>query len=142
VSSPRGPLNVIAPVAKRPPQEIFAGFEDVDPRSVLGSGDVKYHVGATGEYRTRAGRRLSVHLASKPSHPEAVDPVVVGRARAKQARAGDASGVRKVLPILLHGDAAFAGQGVWAETLNMADLGAYSVGGTIHVIVNNLLGFT
>jgi 2-oxoglutarate dehydrogenase E1 component len=140
--SHRGRLNVMVHIAGQRAADIFAGFEDVDPRSVLGSGDVKYHVGATGEYRTRAGRRLSVHLASNPSHLEAVDPVVVGRARAKQARAGDASGVRKVLPILLHGDAAFAGQGVWAETLNMADLGAYSVGGTIHVIVNNLLGFT
>jgi 2-oxoglutarate dehydrogenase E1 component len=136
--SHRGRLNVMAHIAGQRAADIFAGFEDVDPRSVLGSGDVKYHVGATGEYRTRDGRRLSVHLASNPSHLEAVDPVVVGRARAKQARVG----VKKVLPILLHGDAAFAGQGVWAETLNLADLEAYSVGGTIHVIVNNLLGFT
>ena len=113
----------------------------MDPRSVLGSGDVKYHVGATGEYRTRDGRKLSVHLASNPSHLEAVDPVAIGRARAKQARIGDGSRA-KVLPIVLHGDAAFAGQGVWAETLNFAEIGAYSVGGTIHVIVNNLLGFT
>ncbi len=140
--SHRGRLNVMAHIAGQRAADIFAGFEDVDPRSVLGSGDVKYHVGATGEYRTRAGRKLSVHLASNPSHLEAVDPVVVGRARAKQARVGDASSVKKVLPILLHGDAAFAGQGVWAETLNLADLAAYSVGGTIHVIVNNLLGFT
>ncbi|MGH9560654.1 MAG: thiamine pyrophosphate-dependent enzyme, partial [Terracidiphilus sp.] len=140
--SHRGRLNVMAHIAGQRAADIFAGFEDVDPRSVLGSGDVKYHVGATGEYRTRDGRKLSVHLASNPSHLEAVDPVVVGRARAKQARAGYPGGAKKVLPILLHGDAAFAGQGVWAETLNFADLGAYSVGGTIHVIVNNLLGFT
>jgi 2-oxoglutarate dehydrogenase E1 component len=140
--SHRGRLNVMAHIAGQRAADIFAGFEDVDPRSVLGSGDVKYHVGATGEYRTRDGRKLSVHLASNPSHLEAVDPVVVGRARAKQARAGDAEGTKKVLPILLHGDAAFAGQGVWAETLNFADLRAYSVGGAIHVIVNNLLGFT
>ena len=140
--SHRGRLNVMAHIAGQRAADIFAGFEDVDPRSVLGSGDVKYHVGATGEYRTRSGRRLSVHLASNPSHLEAVDPVVVGRARAKQARAGDPGAVKKILPILLHGDAAFAGQGVWAETLNLADLEAYSVGGTIHVIVNNLLGFT
>ena len=139
--SHRGRLNVMAHIAGQREADIFAGFEDVDPRSVLGSGDVKYHVGATGEYRTRDGRKLSVHLASNPSHLEAVDPVVVGRARAKQVRAGNA-GIKKILPILLHGDAAFAGQGVWAETLNMADIGAYSVGGTIHVIVNNLLGFT
>jgi 2-oxoglutarate dehydrogenase E1 component len=140
--SHRGRLNVMAHIAGQRAADIFAGFEDVDPRSVLGSGDVKYHVGATGEYRTRDGRKLSVHLASNPSHLEAVDPVVVGRARAKQARAGAPSGVKKILPILLHGDAAFAGQGVWAETLNFADLRAYTVGGTIHVIVNNLLGFT
>ena len=140
--SHRGRLNVMAHIAGQRAADIFAGFEDVDPRSVLGSGDVKYHVGATGEYRTREGRKLSVHLASNPSHLEAVDPVVVGRARAKQTRAGGSDAVKKILPILLHGDAAFAGQGVWAETLNFADIGSYSVGGTIHVIVNNLLGFT
>jgi 2-oxoglutarate dehydrogenase E1 component len=140
--SHRGRLNIMAHIAGQRAADIFAGFEDVDPRSVLGSGDVKYHVGATGEYRTREGRKLSVHLASNPSHLEAVDPVVVGRARAKQTRAGGPDAVKKVLPILLHGDAAFAGQGVWAETLNFADIGSYSVGGTIHVIVNNLLGFT
>jgi 2-oxoglutarate dehydrogenase E1 component len=140
--SHRGRLNVMAHIAGQRAADIFAGFEDVDPRSVLGSGDVKYHVGATGEYRTREGRKLSVHLASNPSHLEAVDPVVVGRARAKQTREGIPGGVKKILPIVLHGDAAFAGQGVWAETLNFADIGAFSVGGTIHVIVNNLLGFT
>jgi 2-oxoglutarate dehydrogenase E1 component len=140
--SHRGRLNVMCHIAGQRAADIFAGFEDVDPRSVLGSGDVKYHVGATGEYRTREGRKLSVHLASNPSHLEAVDPVVVGRARAKQARCGLPGGAKKILPILLHGDAAFSGQGVWAETLNLADLAAYSVGGTIHVIVNNLLGFT
>src|ERR1700731_885282 len=140
--SHRGRLNVMAHIAGQRAADIFAGFEDVDPRSVLGSGDVKYHVGATGEYRTREGKKLSVHLASNPSHLEAVDPVGVGRARAKKRRAANPGGVRKILPILLHGDAAFAGQGVWAETLNFSDIAAYSVGGTIHVIVNNLLGFT
>jgi 2-oxoglutarate dehydrogenase E1 component len=139
--SHRGRLNVMAHIAGQRAADIFAGFEDVDPRSVLGSGDVKYHVGATGEYRTREGRKLGVHLASNPSHLEAVDPVAIGRARAKQARIGSGSRSR-ILPIVLHGDAAFAGQGVLAETLNLADIGAYSVGGTIHVIVNNLLGFT
>src|SRR6266850_2377597 len=139
--SHRGRLNVMAHIAGQRAADIFAGFEDVDPRSVLGSGDVKYHVGATGEYRTRQGRKLDVHLASNPSHLEAVDPVAIGRARAKQARIGSGSRA-KILPIVLHGDAAFAGQGVWAETMNLADLEAYSVGGTIHVIVNNLLGFT
>jgi 2-oxoglutarate dehydrogenase E1 component len=140
--SHRGRLNVMSHIAGQRAADIFAGFEDVDPRSVLGSGDVKYHVGATGEYRTQDGRKLSVHLASNPSHLEAVDPVVEGRARAKQTRAGFPAGVKKVLPIVLHGDAAFSGQGVWAETLNLSELPAYSTGGTIHVIVNNLLGFT
>jgi 2-oxoglutarate dehydrogenase E1 component len=139
--SHRGRLNVIVHVAKRAAEEVFAGFEDVDPRSVLGSGDVKYHMGATGEYVTRSGARIHIHLVSNPSHLEAVDPVTVGRTRAKQDRAGD-GGKEKFLPLLVHGDAAFAGQGIWAETLNYADLKGYSVGGTIHVIVNNLLGFT
>jgi 2-oxoglutarate dehydrogenase E1 component len=139
--SHRGRLNVIAHVAKRPPQEIFAGFEDVDPRSVLGSGDVKYHMGATGEYQTRSGGKVHIHLVSNPSHLEAVDPVTVGRTRAKQDRTGE-GGREKYLPLLVHGDAAFAGQGILAETMNYADLPGYTVGGTIHVIVNNLLGFT
>ncbi len=139
--SHRGRLNVMAHVAKRPPQEIFAGFEDVDPRSVLGSGDVKYHMGATGEYQTRNGGKVHIHLVSNPSHLEAVDPVTVGRTRAKQDRTGE-GGREKYLPLLVHGDAAFAGQGILAETMNYADLPGYTVGGTIHVVVNNLLGFT
>ena len=139
--SHRGRLNVIAHVAKRPPREIFAGFEDVDPRSVLGSGDVKYHMGATGEYQTRSGGKVHIHLVSNPSHLEAVDPVTVGRTRAKQDRTGE-GGREKYLPLLVHGDAAFAGQGILAETMNYADLPGYTVGGTIHVVVNNLLGFT
>jgi 2-oxoglutarate dehydrogenase E1 component len=139
--SHRGRLNVMAHVTKRPPQEIFAGFEDVDPRSVLGSGDVKYHMGATGEYSTRGGGKVHIHLVSNPSHLEAVDPVTVGRTRAKQDRTGD-GGAEKYLPLLVHGDAAFAGQGILAETMNYADLPGFTVGGTIHVIVNNLLGFT
>ena len=139
--SHRGRLNVIIHLAKRPPEQVFAEFEDVDPRSVLGSGDVKYHMGATGEYVTRSGKRIHIHLASNPSHLEAVDPVTVGRTRAKQDRAGE-GGKAKYLPLLVHGDAAFAGQGITAETMNYADLGGYTVGGTIHVIVNNLIGFT
>src|SRR6201997_3634436 len=139
--SHRGRLNVIAHVAKRPPEEIFAGFEDVDPRSVLGSGDVKYHMGATGEYQTRSGGKVHIHLVSNPSHLEAVDPVPVGPTRAKQDRAGK-GGEKKYLPVLVHGDAAFAGQGITAETMNYADLPSFTVGGTIHVVVNNLLGFT
>src|SRR6202522_331000 len=139
--SHRGRLNVIAHVAKRDPEEIFAGFEDVDPRSVLGSGDVKYHMGATGEYTTRSGNKVHIHLVSNPSHLEAVDPVTVGRTRAKQDRNGE-GGREKYLPLLIHGDAAFAGQGILAETMNYADLPGYTVGGTVHVVVNNLLGFT
>jgi len=139
--SHRGRLNVIAHVAKRPAEEIFAGFEDVDPRSILGSGDVKYHMGATGNYVTRSGHKVHIHLVSNPSHLEAVDPVTVGRTRAKQDRAG-ADGPNQYLPLLVHGDAAFAGQGILAETMNYADLPGYTVGGTVHVIVNNLLGFT
>ena len=139
--SHRGRLNVIIHVARRPADQVFAEFEDVDPRSVLGSGDVKYHIGATGEYVTKSGKKIHIHLASNPSHLEAVDPVTIGRTRAKQDRAGE-GGKAKYLPLLVHGDAAFAGQGITAETLNYADLGGYTVGGTIHVIVNNLLGFT
>ena len=139
--SHRGRLNVIAHVAQRPTDEIFAGFEDVDPRSVLGSGDVKYHMGATGQYTTHSGGKVHIHLVSNPSHLEAVDPVTVGRTRAKQDRTGE-GGREKYLPLLVHGDAAFAGQGILAETMNYADLPGYTVGGTIHVVVNNLIGFT
>ena len=139
--SHRGRLNIIVHIARRAPEEVFAGFEDVDPRSVLGSGDVKYHMGATGEYITRSGAKIQIHLVSNPSHLEAVDPVTVGRTRAKQDRAGE-SGSEKYLPLLVHGDAAFAGQGIVAETLNLSDLKGYTVGGTIHIIANNLLGFT
>jgi len=139
--SHRGRLNVMALIVGRAPEEILAGFEDVDPKSVLGGGDVKYHMGATGEYQTRGGRTVNIHLVSNPSHLEAVDPVALGRVRAKQTRAGG-SGKTCCLPILLHGDAAFAGQGIWAETMNYASLHGFNVGGTVHVIVNNLIGFT
>jgi 2-oxoglutarate dehydrogenase E1 component len=139
--SHRGRLTVLLMIAGRPAEELFVGFEDVDPRSVLGGGDVKYHLGATGDYTTRSGAHIHVHLVSNPSHLEAVDPVTIGRTRAKQDRAGG-DGRNQYLPVLIHGDAAFAGQGVWAETLNLADLQGYSVGGTVHIIVNNLIGFT
>ena len=139
--SHRGRLNVLLHVARRTPEEIFASFEDVDPRSVLGSGDVKYHLGATGEYITRSGSKVNIHLVSNPSHLEAVDPVTIGRTRAKQDRAGE-GGREKYLPLLVHGDAAFAGQGITAETMNFADLPGYTAGGTVHIIVNNLVGFT
>jgi 2-oxoglutarate dehydrogenase E1 component len=148
--SHRGRLNVMTHIACKTPHEVVAGFEDVDPRSVLGAGDVKYHVGATGVYTTSAGKKLNIHLVSNPSHLEAVDPVAMGRARAKLTRHG-ANGAQldrskpmfnKVWTIVMHGDAAFAGQGIWAETLNLADLAAYTVGGSIHIVVNNLIGFT
>jgi 2-oxoglutarate dehydrogenase E1 component len=139
--SHRGRLNVILNIVRRPAAEIFAGFEDVDPRSVLGGGDVKYHIGATGMFTGANGQPLRVHLVSNPSHLEAVDPVAEGRVRAKQTRIGR-DGKTKVLPVLMHGDSAFAGQGITAETLNLAELRGYTVGGTVHVIVNNLIGFT
>src|SRR5712691_9127716 len=148
--SHRGRLNVMVHAACKTPHEVVGGFEDVDPRSVLGAGDVKYHVGATGTYVTTSGKEIGIHLVSNPSHLEAVDPVAVGRARAKQTRHGlrgpyvdrSRETLNKVVPIVMHGDAAFAGQGIWAETLNFADLRAYTVGGTIHIIVNNLIGVT
>src|SRR5208337_1872179 len=139
--SHRGRLNVIINIVSRPAAEIFAGFEDVDPRSVLGGGDVKYHIGATGMFTGANGRQVDIHLVSNPSHLEAVDPVALGRTRAKQTRIGR-DGKLKVLPVLMHGDSAFAGQGITAETLNLANLRGYTVGGTVHIIVNNLIGFT
>ena len=139
--SHRGRLNVMVHTVRRPAAEILAGFEDVDPRSILGGGDVKYHMGATGDHAGRNGHTVNIHLVSNPSHLEAVDPVAVGRVRAKQTRLGDTER-ENVFPIVLHGDAAFAGQGILAETLNLAELHGYRVGGTVHVIVNNLIGFT
>jgi 2-oxoglutarate dehydrogenase E1 component len=139
--SHRGRLNVMVHTVGRSAAEVFARFEDVDPRSVLGSGDVKYHLGATGDFHAANGRTLEMHLVSNPSHLEAVDPVVLGRTRAKQMRQG-ANGRREVVAITMHGDAAFAGQGICAETLNMAGVSGFTVGGTVNIIVNNLIGFT
>ena len=138
--SHRGRLNVMLNIVGRGAAEIFAGFEDVDPRSVLGSGDVKYHMGATGDFVSRAGK-IHIHLVSNPSHLEAVDPVVLGRTRAKQIRTGEGS-TAKFLPVVIHGDAAFAGQGIWAETLNLSGLRGFDIGGAVHIIANNLIGFT
>ncbi len=139
--SHRGRLSVMYQIVGRDPVELFAGFEDVDPKSVMGAGDVKYHLGATGVWRAGDGRELRIHLASNPSHLEAVDPVVMGRVRAKQTRLGE-GGPERVVPIVMHGDAAFAGQGVLAETLNLAGVPGFAVGGTVHIVVNNLIGFT
>jgi 2-oxoglutarate dehydrogenase E1 component len=137
----RGRLNVMVNTVGRGSHEIFTKFEDVDPRSTMGGGDVKYHMGATGTLTTPTGKSVDLHLASNPSHLEAVNPVIMGRTRAYQERIG-ANGKKEVLPVIIHGDAAFAGQGVSAETLNLASLDGYNVGGTIQVITNNLLGFT
>ncbi|MGB6876829.1 MAG: 2-oxoglutarate dehydrogenase E1 component [Candidatus Acidiferrales bacterium] len=139
--SHRGRLNVMIHIVGRPAEDIFARFEEVDARSELGGGDVKYHIGATGEYTTLSGRPIGIHLVSNPSHLEAVDPVALGRARAKQTRRGE-KGIAQVLPVVIHGDAAFAGQGIWAETLNFLMIDGFSAGGGVHIIVNNLIGFT
>ena len=139
--SHRGRLNVMANVIGIAPAVIFSKFEDIDPRSVLGSGDVKYHLGATGQWKDAGGNMVDLHLVSNPSHLEAVDPVAMGRARAKQARFGS-NGEDCVLPVSIHGDAALAGQGICAEALNLASVGGFSVGGSVHVVVNNLIGFT
>jgi 2-oxoglutarate dehydrogenase E1 component len=139
--SHRGRLNVMTNTIGRSSEELFAKFEDVDPRSTMGGGDVKYHMGATGEFHGADGSTVALHLVSNPSHLEAVDPVALGRARAKQTRIGE-DGPNQVLPIMIHGDAAFAGQGIFAESLVLAAIHGYTVGGTVHIIVNNLLGFT
>ncbi len=139
--SHRGRLNVMRNVIGVTPAAIFSRFEDIDPRSVLGSSDVKYHIGATGQWKRADGRIVDLHLVSNPSHLEAVDAVAMGRTRAKQERLADC-GQDCVLPILIHGDAAFAGQGISAEALNLASVDGFSVGGSVHVIVNNLIGFT
>jgi 2-oxoglutarate dehydrogenase E1 component len=138
----RGRLNVLANIVGKSYGEIFAEFEgNLDPESVQGSGDVKYHKGANGKFVSRRSIELPVTLASNPSHLEAVDPVVEGMARARQDRRRDPSSF-PVLPVLIHGDAAFAGQGVVAETLELSQLRGYRTGGTVHLVINNQLGFT
>ena len=138
----RGRLNVLANFLNKPLRSIFSEFQGGDwmGDDVAGSGDVKYHLG-TSDDRKVAGRSVHLSLTANPSHLEAVDPVVVGRVRAKQKLAGDTERAR-VVPILLHGDAAFAGQGLVDETLDLSELHGYRVGGTIHLIINNQIGFT
>ncbi|MGH9266827.1 MAG: multifunctional oxoglutarate decarboxylase/oxoglutarate dehydrogenase thiamine pyrophosphate-binding subunit/dihydrolipoyllysine-residue succinyltransferase subunit, partial [Acidimicrobiales bacterium] len=140
----RGRLNVLANLVGKSYREIFREFEgDLDPATVQGSGDVKYHKGASGKFVGRSGREIPVSVASNPSHLEAVDPVVLGMARAKQDMIdGRAPGDHPVLSVLIHGDAAFAGQGVVAETLNLSALHGYRSGGAVHLVINNQLGFT
>jgi 2-oxoglutarate decarboxylase len=139
--SHRGRLNVLANTIGKPLSQIFAEFEGNDPSSYQGSGDVKYHLGASGMHRADTGETIGVSLAPNPSHLEFVNPVVEGMVRAKQDAIGDREHAR-VLPVLLHGDAAFAGQGIVAETMNLSGLHGYRTGGTIHVVVNNQIGFT
>ena len=148
----RGRLNVLANVVGKSYNDIFSEFEgNLDPESVQGSGDVKYHKGARGEFKNPRGATIDVSMASNPSHLEAVSPVVEGIVRAKQdliIRPSDGTNVESeiefypYLAILIHGDAAFAGQGVVAETLNMSQLSGYHIGGAIHIVINNQVGFT
>jgi 2-oxoglutarate decarboxylase len=138
----RGRLNVLANILGKSYEKIFREFEgNIDPLSREGTGDVKYHLGASGTFTGPSGEALHITMASNPSHLEAVDPVVEGMARALQDQRRDA-GREQVLPVLIHGDAAFSGQGVVAETLNMSALSGYRTGGTIHIVVNNGIGFT
>src|SRR5581483_11933453 len=138
----RGRLNVLANIVGKSYDQIFREFEGaIDPESTQGSGDVKYHLGQCGKFVARSGKEIEVELSANPSHLEAVDPVVVGMARAKQDLIND-PGSFSVLPVLVHGDAAFAGQGVVAETLQLGMIKGYRVGGTVHLIINNQLGFT
>jgi 2-oxoglutarate decarboxylase len=138
----RGRLNILANIIGKPLGQIFSEFEgNIDPSSAQGSGDVKYHLGATGVQTSPSGNSITVSLASNPSHLEAVNPVVEGMVRARQEQLGDEAR-ELVLPVLIHGDAAFAGQGVVAETLNLSQLEGYATGGTIHLVINNQIGFT
>ena len=140
----RGRLNVLANIVGKPISQIFREFEgNLDPGQAHGSGDVKYHLGAEGKYfRMFGDGETTVSLASNPSHLEAVDPVLEGIVRAKQDLLDKGEGGYSVMPLMLHGDAAFAGQGVVAETLNLALLRGYRTGGTVHVVINNQVGFT
>ncbi len=138
----RGRLNIQAHVLEKPYADIFGEFEYChDPEHYVGAGDVKYHNGYLADLASGGGRRLRILLMSNPSHLESVDPVVEGFARARQEMQA-ADGFRRVVPLLIHGDAAFAGQGIVAETLNMSQLDGYGTGGTLHVIINNQIGYT
>ena len=139
----RGRLNVLANFLKKSLRVIFTEFStNYIPDLVAGDGDVKYHLGYRTVRKLQSGVEIEIRLAANPSHLEAVDPVVEGTARARQRIRGDTEHRRKVLPLLVHGDAAFAGQGIVAETLNMSQLPGYATGGTLHVVVNNQIGFT
>ena len=137
----RGRLNVLVQTMNRPARDLFSEFQDIEPEATLGGGDVKYHLGYSCDRTDRDGHTMHLSLAFNPSHLEAVDPVVVGRVRAKQRRHGDWER-RRTLGILIHGDAAFAGQGLVPEVLQLSNLHGYRTGGTVHIIVNNQIGFT
>lgn len=134
----RGRLNVLANIVGKSYAQIFREFEgNLDPKSMHGSGDVKYHLGAEGTFTGLDGEQIKVSLAANPSHLETVDPVIEGIARAKQDIINKGGTDFTVLPVAIHGDAAFAGQGVVAETLNMSQLRGYRTGGTVHIVINN-----
>ncbi len=137
----RGRLNVLANILHKSPQMIFREFEDLEHNINWGRGDVKYHLGYSGDWYTADGRKIHLSLTFNPSHLEFVNPVAMGRTRAKQDRTGDQNR-QKIMNLLIHGDAAFAGEGIVQESLNLSELDGYSVGGTFHVIVNNQIGFT
>ena len=138
----RGRLNVLSNIMGKSYEAIFSEFEGhIDPSSVQGSGDVKYHLGMKGKYVSPSGADVPIELAANPSHLETVGPIVMGMVRAQQDQI-DPPGAFSVLPVLIHGDAAFAGQGIVAESLAMSDIGGYRIGGTIHLIINNQIGFT
>ncbi|WP_093173861.1 multifunctional oxoglutarate decarboxylase/oxoglutarate dehydrogenase thiamine pyrophosphate-binding subunit/dihydrolipoyllysine-residue succinyltransferase subunit [Sinosporangium album] len=139
----RGRLNVLANIVGKSYGQIFGEFEgNLDPRSAHGSGDVKYHLGASGDFMSHDGKRIVASVVANPSHLEAVDPVLEGVVRAKQDLLERGEEGFTVLPVLVHGDAAFAGQGVVAETLHLSQLRGYRTGGTVHIVVNNQVGFT
>jgi 2-oxoglutarate dehydrogenase E1 component len=137
----RGRLNVLANIFRKPIENLFGEFNDNLTETVISDGDVKYHKGFSCDRELPDGRRISLTMASNPSHLEAVNPVVEGMCRARQDLYGK-EGTRRVLPVLIHGDAALPGQGVVAETLNMSQLDGYRTGGTIHLVLNNQIGFT
>jgi 2-oxoglutarate dehydrogenase E1 component len=139
--SHRGRLNVLANTFAKPLENIFAEFKDNLELAFVGEGDVKYHKGYSVDRTTADGRSIHLSLAANPSHLEAIDPVVIGKCRARHSNYGP-GGKRRVLPVLIHGDAAFAGQGIVPEVLNLSQLDGYQSGGTIHVVVNNQIGFT
>ena len=137
----RGRLNVLANVIGKPPRQIFREFDDADAEKYFGRGDVKYHLGYSRDIETSSGKQIHMSLSFNPSHLEFINPVVMGRIRAKQDRYGDDEHDRG-LAVLIHGDAAFIGEGVVQETLNLSELPGYEIGGTLHVVLNNQLGFT